>query len=657
MDQIYNLGAAPFTRRQIVVMGALGAMTLALGGCAPRTDAAGAAGSNAQAFTAGTYTGTGEGRAAKITVEVTFSSDKIESVAVVDHGETVFISDAALEELPARIVEYQSTGLDAITGATMTSMGVIAAVEDAAQQAGADMKALRKMPDIEESSTVEDIECDIVIAGAGAGGMGAAMAAANEGAKVVVLEKTSNMGGNCLVSGGLIEYIDAPQEVRAEMTEPLRDYFASLLAEAREGGASAEFCDALQEAYDDYYAGGKTTVFDTTGLYAMERCQCEKDGDYRGLTTDYPVHDPASHLVGVCPWLIDLGVELKTPLDICFGYTWPNFTTPVNTLGTGGSGYFDAFRTIIADKKLPVTMLTCTAATELITEGDAVVGLVGVAEDGTTYRVRASKGTILATGGFAGNPELLKKYNKLWPWDADTALPSTNTSCHTGDGLVMVEALGGKIDGLGNPMVFPTVDPKQHNIENIVCDGPYLNKEGKRFVDETANRADIVNATMEQTDRMLYIVCDAVQLAVTDGLTMGGWGPAEESLVEHGMLYRADTLEELAEAVGVDAGNLVSSVTAWNTMLETGEDPEFGRRVFDMVGPVTTPPFYCSPATYAVHDSGTCAGVIVDEHNAALRESGEPIAGLYCVGELVNDHGGVRSIGEGMQVALHLLGK
>jgi len=659
MIQSQITGATQFTRRQIVVMGALGAATLALGGCAPQKQLGTSGETNAAggglSFMAGTYTGSGEGRANAITVEATFTDNAIEDVKVISHEETVFISDAALEELPARIVEYQSTGIDTISGATLSSMGVLAAVEDAAQQAGADMKALRKALAVEKSAEVKEIECDIAIAGAGAAGMGAAMAAANAGATVVVLEKTSNMGGNCLVSGGLIEYIDAPQEVRAEMSEPLADYFTSLLAEARAGGASSEFADALQKAYDDYYADGKTTVFDTTGLYAMERCQCEKDGNYSELTADMPIHDPESHLVKVCPWLLELGVELTTPLDICYGYMWPNFTTPAMNLGTGGSGYFGSFRDIIAEKKLPVTLLTCTPATELITEDDAVVGIVGVSDDGATYRVRASKGVILATGGFAGNPELLKRYNKLWPWDETTELPSTNTSGHTGDGLMMVETLGGKIDGLGNPMVFPIVDLKQHNIENVVIEGMYLNKEGKRFVNETANRVDIVNATMEQTDHVLYIVCDGPGSGIVDGQPF--MGPSEDKLLSHGQLYRADTLEELAAAVGIDAAGLQASVEAWNTMLATGEDPDFGRRIFDTVGPIETPPFYCAPATYAVHDSGTCAGVIVDESGSPVKESGESIRGLYCAGELVNDRGGVRSIGEGMQLALRLLGK
>jgi len=647
------------TRRQVVVMGAMGAMALALGGCAPqeqqlRTSGEGR-GKEALSFTAGTYTGTAEGRGGALTVEVTFGENAIESVKVIEHAETAFISDMALEELPARIVEYQSTGLDAITGATVTSMAVKAAVEDAARQADGDIKALQKVPAIEKSTEVKDITCDVAVAGAGAGGMGVAIAAAEAGAKVVLVEKTSNIGGNAFVSGGLLEYIDAPQEVRAQMTPELEDYFNALLAEARAGGAAPEFVDALQADHDAYYADGKTTVYDTTGLYALERCQVERAGDYSSITADTPVNNRESPFVKVGPWLTGLGMELTAPLNVCFGYVWPNFTTPAdNSVGFGGAGYFDFFKKTFLDPgTLDIELFTCTSVTELIKDGDAVVGFVGKADDGTTYNVRASRGTVLATGGYAANSDMLKEYNTTWSWNADTVIPSDNTAGHKGDGIVMALDAGGWVDGMGSPELFPTVDPVQHIIENVVCMGPFLNKEGVRFVDEMKGRFDIVEATLEQTDHMIYIPCDSVSLAVTDGLTMGGLGPAEESLIERGMLYRADTLEELAQQAGVDAQGLVASVTKWNEMVVTGQDPDCGRTIFTNEMPIETPPFYLSPATFAAH--ATQGGVVVDGNGQALTKDGAPIKGLYCVGELVFDRLGVRSVGEGMAVGQKLM--
>lgn len=644
------------TRRQVVVMGAMGAAALALGGCAPQGSPHGADGAKkALSFMAGTYTGMAEGRGGLVTVEATFSESALTAVKVIDHAETAFISDMALEKLPAQMVELQSTGLDAITGATMTSMALKGAVEDAARQAGGNVSALQKAPSIEKSTEVRDIQCDVAVAGAGAGGMGAAIAAAEAGAKVVIVEKTSNIGGNAFVSGGLLEWIDAPQEMRAPMTPELEGYFNELLAEARAQGAAPEFCDALQADHDAYYADGKTTVYDTTGLYALERCQVERAGDYSSITANTPVNDRESPFVTVGPWLTSLGMELTAPLDVCFGYIWPNFTTPVdNSVGLGGAGYFDFFKKTFLDTgALDIELIVCASVTELIKESDAVVGFVATGDDGTTYRVRANRGTVLATGGYAGNPDMLKEYNTIWSWDDDTVIPSDNTAGHEGDGIVMALDAGGYVDGMGSPELFPTVDPVQHIIENVVCFGPFLNKEGERFVDEMRGRFDIVEATLKQTDQMLFIPCDSVCLAVTAGLTMGGVGPAEESLIERGMLYKADTLEELATQAGIDAAGLASTVEKWNEMLATGVDSDCGRTIFTGESPIETPPFYLSPAIFAAH--ATQGGVVVDGAGQALREDGSPIDGLYCVGELVFDRLGVRSVGEGMDVGKKIM--
>ena len=649
-------GALGMTRRQVVALGAATAAALALGGCAPQSPSpATGGGKSALSFTPGVYAGAAEGRGGLVTVEVAFGENAIEAVTVIDHAETSFISDMALEELPARIVEHQSTGLDAITGATVTSMAIKAAVEDAARQADGDVSALQKAPEIEKSTEVKDITCDVAVAGAGAGGVGVAIAAAEAGAKVVLVEKTSNIGGNAFVSGGLLEFIDAPQEMRAEMTPELEDYFNVLLAEARAGGAAPEFVDALQADHDAYYADGKTTVYDTTGLYALERCQVERAGDYSSITADTPVNDRESPFVKVGPWLTGLGMELQAPLDVCFGYIWPNFTVPADqSAGYGGAGYFDFFKKTFLDPgTLDIELITCTSVTELIKEGDAVVGFTAVADDGTTYHVRASRGTVLATGGYAGNPDMLKEYNTTWSWDDDTVIISDNTAGHKGDGIVMALDAGAQVDGMGSPELFPTVDPVQHIIENVVCFGPFLNKEGERFVDEMKGRFDIVEATLQQTDHMLYIPCDSVCLAVVDGYTMGGIGPSEEALVERGMLYRADTLEELAEQAGVNVEGLVASVAKWNEMVVSGQDPDCGRTIFTNEMPIETPPFYLSPATFAAH--ATQGGVVVDGSGQALRADGTPIEGLYCVGELVFDRLGVRSVGEGMDVGQKLM--
>lgn len=642
------------SRRQLILMGAAGAMTLMLGGCAPQSPSLGASGAkSALAFTAGTYTGTAEGRGGVMTVEATFSENAIEAVRVVDHAETCYVSDVALEKLPTQIVEYQSTGLDAITGATMTSMGITAAVEDAAKQAGGDVSALKKVPAIEKSAETKEIDCDVVVIGAGAAGMGCAVAAAQTGAKVVVFEKTSNMGGNALVSGGHLEYIYAPDEMRVQMNDGYRSFYDNLLEQARNGGVDPSFLEALQADFDAYYAEGKTTVYSSTGLYELEICQVENDGDFSSVTADTPVNNPQANGPQLNTWLEELGIQWRTPLGSIIGYTWPHWTGPLNST-TGGSGYFDLFVKAINDQKLPLEMLTCTPASELITEGDKVVGAVGVCDDGTTYRVRASKGVVLTTGGYSGNPDMLKEYNTTWSWDKDTVILTDNTAGHTGDGITMALAVGGYVDRMENPMLFPTVDPIQHIIENVVADGPFVNAQGKRFVDETLSRFDIVEATMKQSGQMLYIVSDAPVIGVTeDGLTMGGLGPAEDYLLEKKMLYRADTLEEVAGMAGVDAAGVRATVDHWNDMVVgAAEDTECGRKIFDGYAPLETPPFYIAPATFAAHL--TIGGVVADKNGAVLTKAGSPVEGLYAAGEVVAEKCGINAFGDGLAVARYL---
>ena len=128
-------------------------------------------------YTAGTYTGTGAGRNGDITVEVVFTDDAIESVTITDHAETGCISDPAINTIPEAIVESQSLGVDAVTGATLTSNGIIDAVADAVEQAGGDVEALKAV--VVEKAAGEAIEetVEVVIVGAGDAGIAAAASA------------------------------------------------------------------------------------------------------------------------------------------------------------------------------------------------------------------------------------------------------------------------------------------------------------------------------------------------------------------------------------------------------------------------------------------------------------------------------------------------
>lgn len=155
------------------------------------------------AFTPGTYTGVAKGYGGDLEVEATFTANAITELKLVSSKETDHVGTPAIEILFQDIKDYTSTGVDVVSGATFTSNGVLAAVEDAAAKAGCDAKALRvgaKPYELTPKDKITDTY-DIVVVGAGGAGMAAAARAAQEGATVLVIEKEVEPGGNTIVAG------------------------------------------------------------------------------------------------------------------------------------------------------------------------------------------------------------------------------------------------------------------------------------------------------------------------------------------------------------------------------------------------------------------------------------------------------------------------
>lgn len=161
------------------------------------------------AFTAGTYTGTANGYNGAVELSVTFTADAIEEIEVVSQKETAHVGDVAFDILIEEIKAFTSTGVDSVSGATVTSNAIFAAVEDAASQAGCDVSALRKGAKefaYEPQAAIEDTY-DVIVVGAGGAGMAAGAAAAQQGATVIVIEANVEMGGNTLVAGGSFQAV------------------------------------------------------------------------------------------------------------------------------------------------------------------------------------------------------------------------------------------------------------------------------------------------------------------------------------------------------------------------------------------------------------------------------------------------------------------
>ena len=167
------------------------------------TAAATAASEEAGIYTPGTpSTGTAAGKNGDVKVEVTFSANAIDSVKVVEHSETAGISDGAIENIPAAIVENQSLAVDTVSGATITSDAILNAVADAVAQAGGDVEALKNAAAPAGEKEAKELSADVIVVGGGGAGMAAATRLAQLGKSVILVEKSGFRGGAISVSGG-----------------------------------------------------------------------------------------------------------------------------------------------------------------------------------------------------------------------------------------------------------------------------------------------------------------------------------------------------------------------------------------------------------------------------------------------------------------------
>ncbi len=552
-------------------------------------------------YTPGTYSATVTGMK-EMTVNVTFSSDAITEITL-DHQETPGIGEPVCESMPAQIIELQGLGLDAVSGATLTSNAILEGVADCVKQAGGDPEALKAVMPETVAEADEELTADVVVIGAGGAGMAAAVTANQDGKSVIVVEKTSNMGGNTALAGGALNAVDDGSET----------------ALARN--------DSVDFHYQQTYEGG-----DKQGDPELVRTLVENAWD------------------GV-EWLKSLGMEFQDGVFTVTGGMWERAHKPVEP---EGSGFFKTYKGYM-EKNDGITVKYNTKAEHLIVEDGVVTGVVCTGETGNTVTVKANNGVVLATGGFGQNVEMREKYNeetKLWP-TLDETIPSTNTTAITGDGIVMAEEVGADLVQMGNIQLLPLGDPKtgslSGNIEHAVESRIFVNKEGKRFVNEGGRRDEMTLGLFDQPDSTMYIIMDSD--GYPTGNEVNNFNETINDLVAAGRAYKADTLEELAEKIGVPAENLTASVEEYNRHclggdLE-GQPDEFGRTLFTDTDKVNNgindAPFYAAERVPTVHH--TMGGVKINTSTEVLDKDGNVIPGLYAAGEVTGGIHGSNRLG------------
>lgn len=546
-------------------------------------------------YKAGEYHVMAHGHNSELPMIVTFSDSEITSIKIDSAGESAGLSDLVFEKMLSQIIDFQTLNVDAVSGASSTSQGVIDGVSEAVLQASSqdnvDVLKARQKPTIARSTEVVEETVDLVVVGGGAAGISAALRADEMGLKVTLIEKLSFIGGAISVSGGNQVVMGSKLQKEAGVTD-----------------------DTAQLMYDDFMENGNhKNVPELLELLANNV----------GQATDW-VHDY-------------IGVQYDPDLHILAEYQKDRELA----YAQGGHGFADTVRSKMAASN--VNLLLQTKAEKLSHDGNGnVTGLVAVEESGKTHRIH-SKGVILTTGGYGNNKALLSDDLK------DVLFYGTSSSM--GEGLMMAQVP--EIDAASRLMDYGKIYPNGVEVSpgyakstiggNLVVlkqNGLLVDTNGSRVVNERASNHAILDVLMQQSSKLLYLLLDQSHFsAFREAVAEGGISAAEldEWLDNNGQktpyFYHADSLEELAMSAGMDETALVNTVNRYNQFVEEGNDQDFHRESRFLQEKVGQGPYYL--IEQRPRFATTMGGLVVNNKLEVENTKGNVIKGLYAAGEVV----------------------
>ena len=528
-----------------------------------------------------TSTGSAKGMEGDVVVKVTADAAKIYSIVVTEQNETQGIGTVACEQLPDSMVAANSYNVDGIAGATVTSDALKEAVKAALENAGLDAAAFATAQTniAATEKTDEMLDCDVVVIGAGGAGLTAAAQAAENGSKVIVVEKMPIVGGNSLKATGGMNAADTKYQEALGITD-----------------------SGVNEFIEDTINGGH-------GI------------NDRSLVT--VMAEDSADAVG---WLDSIGAPL--PKVAATGGTSHKYLHEPEDGSAVGSYLVEKLNA--QAEKLGVQILLNTEATEILTDNGAACGIKAESKE-HDYTINA-KSVIVATGGFGANFELMASFN---PALANAV--TTNHAGATGDGILMAESIGADTVDMDQIQLHPTVYQETGLLvsESVRSMGGILvNAEGKRFCNDLATRDAVSNAELEQPDAYAYIIFDQ---RIVDDLK------SCQKYIKNGLTVSSDSYEGLAKEMGLTgeaATNFVETMNTWNAAVAAGEDKEFGRNN-GMDADLATAPYYAIKIAPGIHH--TMGGLKINTEAQVLDTNGNAIPGLYAAGETTGGvHGGNR---------------
>ena len=621
-----------------VTAGALAACNAASSSASASTS--GAAGQ----YIPGTYEGTAEGISSTVKVTMTFSDSAVTDVVVDTSGETASFGAAAADELREQLLAAGSAEIDGVSGSTITSDAVMKAAKSCYAQAKGEAVVssvqlptgdandwLGKEPDIDETAITETVDTDILIVGAGNGGMFAAAYAAANGLNFRVIEQNANV-----------------QDTR-------HWYGAVDSAAAKEAGEPATDKAKLLSEISRYASGKcdqrvvKTWINESAAMHDFMRSILE---DKYGWVCDFTSGSEAA-------WPAE-NAEHNT--DYLYPVQEHNYMASESASGLPRN---ELLLQYIQELGYDVDFKTSLAKLEKNSDG-RITGIIAQStEDDHFIRYNANKGVLLACGGFPGNPYMMEQ---LDPLGTSVTTACSYSPADKGYGIRAAVWAGANLDKEAAPMLFdrgvvaPGVDGgyvdsdsafggkafpgkiRQYNPGTQ----PFLkvNRNGERFANESCPYNDIVYAAAHQPGRVYAQICDANILEDAkrfhtigcSAQTRNGGekyiqGKMDEA-IEAGALFKCDTLDELADKMGFTGAakdTFLATVERYNELYDKQNDEDFGKPAYRLSA-IRTAPFYgCWLGASLLT---TEQGIAINEKGQALDTNNQPMEGLYITGDM-----------------------
>lgn len=539
-------------------------------------------------YTPGTYEGAARGYGGKLFVRVTVSEDRIEAVTVTQHKEYRGIAwglnTTPIERYPELIVEYQTLNIPVVDGADLTCAAILDATAAALKAAGAskeDIAALRAAPAPKAPEYPDEVRTvDVVVCGAGAGGLAAAIEAKLAGADVVIVEKQ-----------GLFDTKDM-----------VYDYLMDV------GNRSGKFMDASKNRYLvdhlnqtlDWLTSIEATVKgDPVQVLAQPweplSKPVEKDGV---LKTHFDVLDVEPIHVSLQPWRVHNspggggqtngeGGEISTPLTLYYE----------NDLG-GEIIYDTAMDEILTDEVGAVTGVTCTR------------------KGGAKLTLYAKKGVILATGGYARNKDMVARYPVAHYF---SNVPHGNV----GDGLTAAEKLGAR--NFEHPAVQVVYTSLTNGVGINDESGLIVNDRGERVVNEWSYQYTVSDAIARSGSNCAWYITSGKEPygGVQYGYKAAVAGKSKDPC--------AASIEGLAKKMGCDPATLQATYDRYCELVERGVDEDFGKPA-EFLHPIKGPKFVALRLHPCV--TVTFGGLETDISARVMKPDGSVIPHLYAAGEV-----------------------